>query len=99
MKMMQLKCPECGAPLTVDTENPIKYCSYCGMPIYFDDETQRIEVNYHSEHVIRDEARIKEAENRREEIEMEKDSGAKEAILAFILMMLLMLFIKFVFIP
>ena len=96
--MMQLKCPECGAPLTVDTENPIKYCSYCGMPIYFDDETQRIEINYHSEHVIRDEARIKEAENRREEIEMEKGS-TKEAVLAVIGFMLFMLFMKFVFIP
>ena len=68
MKIKELKCPTCSAPLEINFEKPISYCPYCGTPVYVDDETQRIDIRYKSEQVIHDEARIKEAENRAKEL-------------------------------
>ncbi len=58
MKMFELKCPSCGATLNVAEEQRQLYCQYCGTKIIVDDGVRRTEIK----HVIRDEARLKEAE-------------------------------------
>lgn len=63
-KLLKLKCPECNAPLDIDLSKPVKYCMYCGTPIFFDDGVKRIEINSKHEKVIKDEAKIIEAKNR-----------------------------------
>ena len=59
MKMIKLKCPDCGAILTVNESLKTATCNFCGSQIYLDDEIKR------SEHIIRniDEARIRESDN------------------------------------
>ena len=52
----------------------INYCSYCGAPLYIDDGTTR-SVNTT---IIRDEARIKEAENAARRIELEEQRYRNE---------------------
>ena len=73
MKMFELKCPSCGATLNVAEEQRQLYCQYCGTKIIVDDGVQRTEIK----HVIRDEARLKEAEAYESvelaEIELERD--------------------------
>ena len=94
MKIHTLKCPECGAPLDGKLSKNISFCPYCGTPIFFDDETRRIEVSYKEERIIRDEARLKEAENRAEELRQrskpwtENDSKAALVILLFFVCMM-----------
>lgn len=59
MKMVKLKCPDCGAVLNVNESLKTATCNYCGCQIYIDEEIKR------SEHTIRkiDEARIRESDN------------------------------------
>lgn len=55
MKVISVKCPECGATLDVDESRTQVFCSYCGSKVLLQNE---------NEHVIRvvDEADIKRAE-------------------------------------
>lgn len=76
-KLYKLKCPECNAPLDIDLKKPVKYCMYCGTPIFFDDGTKRIEINSRHERIVRDEAKIIEEQNRLS-IEKEKTKQKKE---------------------
>lgn len=38
MKLINLKCPECNAPLKVDPNREFIYCEYCGAKILLDKE-------------------------------------------------------------
>lgn len=38
MKLVNLKCPECGAQLKVDPNREFVYCEYCGTKILLDKE-------------------------------------------------------------
>lgn len=76
MKLISLKCPECNANLQIEEGHDKCYCQYCGAEITIND--------YSSSHTYRkvDEARIKEAEYRKEvrvkQAEMDKDIRLKE---------------------
>lgn len=67
MKILSLKCPQCGASL--ESENS-SYCSYCGARLYFDNGSKNININYKNEDV----AKIKEIEVNRE-LELNKRQG------------------------
>ena len=41
MKMIDTKCPGCGAQMTVDRANGHAYCEYCGTVLLIDDENAR----------------------------------------------------------
>ena len=69
MKLISLKCPDCGANLEIDPERSFCFCQYCGHKILVDDEIKRSEVTY----TVRDEARILEAEATISEIELERE--------------------------
>ena len=70
MKIKYMSCPRCGGALNGAAMNSINYCSYCGAPLHVDDGTKRV----HKTTVIRDEARIMEAElaSRKLDLEMER---------------------------
>lgn len=55
MKVISVKCPECGATLDVDESRTQVFCSYCGSKVLLQNE---------NEHIIRvvDEAGVKRAE-------------------------------------
>lgn len=61
MKIIDIKCPHCDGELEFDLHKGRAICPYCGSSLYFDDESRTIT---HIE-VIRDEARIKDAETNR----------------------------------
>lgn len=42
MKMVKLKCDNCGGELEVDSEQDKIYCKYCGTKILIDDEASKI---------------------------------------------------------
>lgn len=44
MKIYKMTCPSCNGPIQYDPKKPLAFCQYCGAPLYFDDETKRIEV-------------------------------------------------------
>ena len=69
MKLISLKCPDCGANLEIEQDRSFCFCSYCGHKIIIDDEVERSESTY----IIRDEARIREAEAEIKEIELERE--------------------------
>ncbi len=56
IKMISLKCPECGADISVEEGHKQCFCQYCGAKIILDDGNTT-----HTYHKV-DEARIKEAE-------------------------------------
>ena len=58
VKMIALKCPECGAKLQIEDGHKECFCQYCGHKILLDDGS--VETTYTYRKV--DEARIKEAE-------------------------------------
>ena len=55
VRVISLKCPECGAQLTVEADRNYSFCSYCGTKILIQNENERV-----YRHV--DEAGIKKAE-------------------------------------
>ena len=76
MKMIALKCPECGASLKIEEGRTQCFCQYCGTQILLDDERKIYEYR------TIDEARIREAESwetiRLKELEIkEKAMNAK----------------------
>ena len=77
--MMPIKCPECGADLTVENTREYLFCSYCGAKVLLNNE---------NEHIYRtiDEAEIKQAETDRiiklKQLEMEeKDSISRKTLI------------------
>ncbi len=72
MKLINLKCSNCGADLQVDPERKQIYCMYCGTKLLVEDET----INITSR--IVDEARLKEAEVRLKELEYAHERELRE---------------------
>ena len=75
MKLINLRCSNCGANLQVDPERKQIFCSYCGTKLLVDDET----INITNRYV--DEARLKEAEVRLKELEYEHEREMREELL------------------
>ena len=75
MKLINLKCSNCGADLQVDSERKQIFCTYCGTKLLVDDET------IHITNRFVDEARLKEAEVRLKEIEYEHERELREETL------------------
>ncbi len=65
MRIQYMTCPRCGGEIQAADVNRISYCSYCGAPLFVDDDTVRTTV-------IRDEARLKEAENEARRLDLEE---------------------------
>ena len=75
MKLINLRCSNCGADLQVDPDRKQVFCSYCGTKLLVDDET----INITNRFV--DEARLKEAEVRLKELEYEHEREMREETL------------------
>lgn len=69
VKLVSLKCPECGANINIESDRKECFCQYCGTKILIDDGNTTT--------TYRDEARIKEAEVKEQirlkELELEKE--------------------------
>jgi len=89
MKLVQLKCPSCGAALNTDQKTA--FCQYCGAKLLIDDEAQRVDVTYRKV----DEARIRENERkeavRLKELEMADKEDKRSWIGMFALLLLICL--------
>lgn len=90
MKLVNLKCPECGAQLKVDPNRQFVYCEYCGTKILLDKEEKTTR--------IIDEAAIRKAEAeekiRIQEIKVHSDENKTDMIkiVAILVAGLLLLF-------
>lgn len=74
MKIIDIKCPHCNGKLEFDLDRGRTICPYCGSSLYFDDENRTIT----HVTVVRDEARLKEAENNRRRIEADIKARDRE---------------------
>ena len=63
MKTIAVKCPNCGADLSLEEGRTNYFCQYCGAPIHLDDESTKIRITQHY---------VDEAEVRRVELEKQK---------------------------
>ena len=72
MKLINLRCTNCGADLQIDADRKQAFCTYCGTKLFLDDE------NIHITNRIIDEARLKEAEIRLKEIEYQHERELRE---------------------
>lgn len=74
IQFVSVKCPQCGADLSIESDRQQAFCGYCGTKVI---------VNNENEHIYRniDEARIKESETERlirlKELELEEKENAK----------------------
>lgn len=88
MKIFKLKCTSCGA--TLETEERIMYCAYCGEKLLLDDGTENINFTYRKF----DEAHIRDSERkeriRLKELENEEKGKVREHIITFVLLIFLM---------
>lgn len=72
MKLIRLKCTNCGADLELDADRKQAFCTYCGTKQYIDDES------IHITNRFIDEARLKEAEVRLKELEYAHEREIRE---------------------
>ena len=72
MKLITLRCTNCGADLQIDSERKEAYCTFCGTKLFVDDESIRITNR------IVDEARLKEAEVRLKRLEYEHERELRQ---------------------
>ncbi len=72
MKLINLRCSNCGANLEIDPNRQQVFCTYCGAKLLVDDESINITNR------IVDEARLKEAEIRLKELEYAHERELKE---------------------
>lgn len=74
ISFISIKCPECGADLSVENGREFSFCAYCGTKVMMNNENEHIYRNI-------DEARIKEAETERmirlKELELEERENAR----------------------
>ena len=75
MKLISMRCTNCGADLEIDPERKQVFCSYCGTKLIVDDETINITNR------IVDEARLREAEVRLKELEYAHEREIREETL------------------
>lgn len=75
MKIVSLKCPDCGANLSVDAGREFCFCQYCGAKVILNNENEKV-----YRHV--DDAKIKQAEVERQvrmrELEIEEKESASD---------------------
>ena len=76
MKLINMRCSNCGAELEIDPEKKQMFCSYCGAKLMLDDESVQI-----TNRII-DEARLKEAEIKLKELEYRHEKELREETLA-----------------
>lgn len=67
MKLVQIRCPNCGGELKVNPEKEKLVCGYCHTEFLVDDEVKRVETH----HTYTDEAKVKKIELEKE-IELNK---------------------------
>lgn len=74
IQFVAIKCPECGANLSVEEDREMVFCQYCGC---------RVQINNDNVHIYKniDEARIRETETQRiirlKELELEEKEKAR----------------------
>lgn len=73
MKLISMRCPHCGAELSIDMDRRQAFCQYCGNTLLLDDENT-ININKR----IVDEARLKEAEIRLKELEYQHEREIRQ---------------------
>ena len=82
IRMISVKCPECGAALDFEEERQTAFCSYCGTKIILHNENEYIIRNF-------DEAEIRQAENDRickmKELELEEKEESHRRMMTFVL--------------
>ena len=71
IKLISVKCPECGASLSIEEDRKQAFCSYCGAKILIHNENEYIF------HYV-DEASVKKAENERKTIEINEKIWQEE---------------------
>lgn len=79
IKMIKVKCPECGGTMDIEQNRDMAYCTYCGTKILIHNENEKIYRRI-------DEARIRETETERlirlkelELLEKEQEDKRKRA--------------------
>lgn len=75
MKLITMRCTNCGAELEIDPDRQQVFCSYCGTKLLLDDESVHVTSR------IVDEARLKEAEVRLKELEYAHEKELREETL------------------
>lgn len=65
MKLITLKCPECGATLQLDQDRKEYFCTYCGSKILLDEEIQKQDIRI--EKRIIDEVAVEQEKTKRQD--------------------------------
>ena len=91
MKLIEMKCPGCGAALQAEEGRKTIYCQYCGTPVQVDDESLRIHVTntYVNEAAVRSvdlerqkfETETRQRENEQAELNQKKAEWTRYMIM------------------
>jgi DNA-directed RNA polymerase subunit RPC12/RpoP len=98
MKILKLKCPSCGG--TLEKDEKIMYCKYCGQKLLLDDEAKNINFTYRKfdeaqirENERKERIRLKELENEDKEKERKHKTGNWIMIVWVALIFIVMLYL------
>ena len=92
MKMVSLRCPNCGKTVTLEKGQKMCFCTYCGSQLFLDDGSKNVNITHNHNHNFTfrkvDETKIRTAEiesdNQRRKLENDRHEVAIGlAILAF----------------
>lgn len=86
MKLITLKCPECGATLQLDQDRKECFCTYCGSKILLDEEIQKQDVKI--EKRIVDEAAVEQEKTKQK-------NDLQGFIIIIVLIVLMILWMRF----
>ena len=75
MKLIAVKCPQCGADLQIEEDQKICFCEYCGCRILIDDVDERSE---HAENNNSADRHIDEKRGREAELQNERERRREE---------------------
>ena len=89
MRLVPMTCPRCDAYLEMDRGDDVKFCKYCGVPIYFDDGRRTKTI---IKHYI-DEARLQKVFSKERLIMHERKSNTRTALVCVLLYAALMGFV------
>ena len=95
IQFISVKCPECGAELSVENGREFAYCSYCGTKVIISND---------NEHIYRtiDEASVKQAETdrivklKKLEIEAKSKRGRIALIIGWVVIFFIVAIVSFV---
>ena len=102
LKLISVKCPDCGASLSIEEGRKQAFCTYCGAKVLIQNDNEHIYRTIDEAEIAKQEKErelaLKEKEIRLREIEAKNEQNKRSVKIVFIVLGAFLLFYIFLFI-